>query len=106
VNPRWRKFLGDVRLALAGQLVPEKTEKIFSGENPDPKKFAERYIPMPDTEGGADFALVEPGDLGKPSCVLHGAMNKVSPSPPGYWRCVTTAGPKVNSCRAGCMERQ
>lgn len=65
---------------------------------------ARAYYPMPPDNGGADFSLVEIGDLGKPSCKHHGAMNKVSPSPPGFWRCVATAGPKINPCRAGCME--
>lgn len=55
------------------------------------------YEPMPETDGGADFSLVtfDP----KPRCVLHGAMNKVTPSPPGFWRCVHSW-----SCRAGCQE--
>lgn len=65
------------------------------------------YAPMDDDDkGGADFTLVELDRWNKPSCVLHGAMNKVSPSPPGLWRCVTTAGPKTNGCRAACMERR
>jgi hypothetical protein len=63
-----------------------------------------RYVPMPEDNGGADFDLVEYDKNGKPRCKLHGAMNKVSPSPPGFWRCVTTAGAKFNPCRAGCME--
>lgn len=66
-----------------------------------------KYVSLPSSEGGADISLVitEEGlNLGKPTCVLHGAMNKVSPSPPGYWRCITTSGAKFNPCRAGCME--
>jgi hypothetical protein len=58
-----------------------------------------------DGKGGADFTIVRLDRWGKPSCALHGAMNKVSPSPPGLWRCITTAGPKNNGCRAACMER-
>lgn len=62
------------------------------------------YVPMGDGgKGGADFSLVRVRD-GKPECVRHGAMNKVSPSPPGYWRCITTSGPKSNGCRAACEE--
>lgn len=67
------------------------------------------YVPMDDSDdkGGSDFSLVTlDKKWGKPSCVHHGAMNKVSPSPPGLWRCITTAGPKVNGCRAGCREEQ
>lgn len=65
------------------------------------------YVPMDDdAPGGADFTLVEFDRWGKPSCVNHGAMNKVSPSPPGLWRCITTAGAKINGCRAACMERR
>jgi hypothetical protein len=67
------------------------------------------YIPLPvDEKGGADFNLVVlKRDEVTPHCVEHGAMNKVSPSPPeggGFWRCIALAGPKKNPCRAGCME--
>jgi hypothetical protein len=57
------------------------------------------YEPMPDTDGGADYTLVELDQYGKPSCTRHGAMNKVTPSPPGYWRCLHISG-----CRAGAQE--
>lgn len=63
------------------------------------------YIPLDDLEkGGADFSLVELDRWGKPSCVNHGAMNKVSPAPRAIWRCITTSGAKINPCRAACME--
>ena len=39
------------------------------------------YEPLPATDGGAAWELVELRD-GKPACKRHGAMNKVSPSPP------------------------
>lgn len=64
-----------------------------------------QYVPMPPENGGGDFTLVAFGADGKPRCIEHGAMNKVSPSPPGYWRCISTSGAKHNPCRAGCMER-
>lgn len=72
------------------------------------ESWAGRYVPMEDDgKGGADYTLVTLDErFGKPACVLHGAMNKVSPSPPGLWRCITTAGPKINGCRAACMERK
>ena len=57
--------------------------------------------PLPATDGGAAWELVELRD-GKPACKRHGAMNKVSPSPPeggGFWRCLQ------ERCRAGCRER-
>lgn len=69
-------------------------------------KLHRTFEPMPDDNGGSDFDLVFIAD-GKPSCLEHGAMNKVSPSPPdggGYWRCITASGPKRNPCRAGCRE--
>jgi len=46
----------------------------------------------------ADFGLVEIVE-GKPSCRVHGAMNKVSQV---YWRCLWNFG----SCRAGCREEE
>lgn len=58
-----------------------------------------RYHPMPDTDGGADYNLVTLDQHGKPSCRSHGAMNKVSPGPEGWWRCLHLSG-----CRAGCAE--
>lgn len=57
------------------------------------------YESLPATDGGADANLVTLVD-DKPHCTLHGAMNKVSPSPPGIWRCVHSW-----SCRAGVKER-
>lgn len=63
------------------------------------------YVPLADQEkGGGDFSLVTLDAFGKPSCRLHGAMNKVSPAPANYWRCITTSGAKVNGCRAACQE--
>lgn len=62
-----------------------------------------RYSAMPETDGGADFTLVSFDKRGKPSCVHHGAMSKVSEI---FWRCITTAGPKFNPCRAGCQESE
>jgi hypothetical protein len=59
------------------------------------------YKPMPETDGGADFSLVRFDEWGKPTCLQHGAMNKVSEV---FWRCIATAGAKYNPCRAGCME--
>lgn len=59
------------------------------------------YAPMPESDGGADFALVKIATDGKPRCMKHGAMNKVSEL---FWRCITTSGPKHNPCRAGCQE--
>lgn len=66
------------------------------------------YVPLEDEgKGGADFSLVTiERRCFKPACRLHGAMNKVSESPPGIWRCITTAGPKVNGCRAACREAE
>lgn len=58
------------------------------------------YGPMPETDGGADFMKVRVGLCKKPECREHGAMNKVSPGPAGFWRCLTGLG----GCRAGCME--
>lgn len=58
------------------------------------------YVPLPHTEGGADFSLVSIGDDGKPRCREHGAMNKVSPPPQAYWRCLGG----LARCPAGCME--
>lgn len=55
--------------------------------------------PLPETDGGASFDLVKLDAFGKPSCVNHGAMNKVSESPPGFWRCL-----HLSRCRAGCRE--
>lgn len=69
---------------------------------------AQRFEPMPDDDG--DFSLVTFDAAGKPSCVKHGAMNKLSPSPPegtGTWRCITTNGGyrgQGGGCRAGCRE--
>lgn len=64
---------------------------------------------MPDDDG--DFSLVTFDQYGKPSCVKHGAMNKLAESPPegtGTWRCITTnAGGyrgQTGGCRAGCRE--
>lgn len=65
-----------------------------------------RYVPMPESDGGADFSLVRLDGFDKPACRLHGAMNKVSDTPPGFWRCIATAGAKTNGCRAGCMEER
>jgi hypothetical protein len=77
------------------------------------------YIPIDDNEkGGADFSLVVIGDMGKPACKDHGAMNKISEYPPGYWRCITLSGlgqdykgkkttpdgNRPNPCRAACRE--
>ena len=58
------------------------------------------YRPMADqTKGGADFSLVTLDQWGKPSCRIHGAMNKVSPSERGgMWRCLQ------GQCRAGCID--
>lgn len=57
------------------------------------------YVAMDDQgKGGADFSLVGSDQWGKPSCARHGAMNKVTPSPPGLWRCLQ------GTCRAGCQE--
>lgn len=66
------------------------------------------YYEMPQEQGGADFSLVRVVD-NKPFCIagergsyLHGAMNKVTPSPPdgpGFWRCIASW-----KCRAGCQE--
>jgi hypothetical protein len=61
-----------------------------------------KYAQLPEDNGGGDFDLVVIDDDGKPSCVLHGAMNKVSAE--GFWRCITTSSPKGNNCRAGCRE--
>ena len=63
-----------------------------------------RYAPLPDDNGGANFDLIGVDTYGKPRCKLHGAMNKVSPSPPGFWRCIALSGVKFNPCRAGCQE--
>lgn len=64
-------------------------------------------------KGGADFSLVRVGALGKPACVHHGSMNKVTPSPPGIWRCITLSGlgrhdegTRPNPCRAACQEKE
>ena len=57
------------------------------------------YEAMPDANGGADLSRVTTDSFGKPACTLHGAMNKVTPSPPGWWRCLHISG-----CRAGCAE--
>ena len=75
------------------------TFSVVMFQDPELKAKPVRYQPMPDTDGGANWDLVAIGDDGKPSCRLHGAMNKVSPTPPGFWRCLTTG-----TCRAGCME--
>ena len=58
------------------------------------------YVPIDDQgKGGADFSMVEIGDMGKPSCKTHKAMNKVSSTENGgFWRCLQ------GTCRAGCME--
>lgn len=59
------------------------------------------YVPMPESDGGADFSLVYMDAWGKPTCWKHGAMNKVSEV---FWRCITTSGAKHNPCRAGCAD--
>jgi hypothetical protein len=50
--------------------------------------------------GASDFDLVTFDRWGKPTCRIHGAMNKVSPSPPGTWRCLGG----LARCPAGCQE--
>lgn len=71
------------------------------GSSPPPgAMYIPKYIAIEDqSNGGADFTLVEPDKNGKPSCREHGAMNKVTPSPPGFWRCIHSW-----SCRAACRE--
>jgi hypothetical protein len=65
--------------------------------------IAKTYRPLPETDGGADFDLVDLDPVwGKPTCAVHGAMNKVSPD--GIWRCITTTGTKGKRCNAGCYE--
>lgn len=59
---------------------------------------------MPADNGGGDLTLVTLDQFGKPSCRLHGAMNKVAPAPANYWRCITTSSAKSNPCRAACAE--
>lgn len=59
------------------------------------------YYSMPQTDGGADFDLILIGIDGLPRCIEHGAMNKVSPTPPGLWRCLADG---AGTCRAGCQE--
>lgn len=62
----------------------------------------------------ANFNLVEIKN-GKPHCIKHGAMNKITKD--GFWRCITVAGYKrivqgnsvsekhvENICRAGCKQ--
>ena len=56
--------------------------------------------PLAAEHGGADLTFVYVGADGKPWCREHGALNKVSPSPPGIWRCL---GGLVR-CPAGCQE--
>lgn len=61
------------------------------------------YSEMPQSNGGADFNLVEFKEFNGrrlPYCKIHGAMNKVSPV---FWRCIKTSEMK-GSCRIGCME--
>lgn len=60
------------------------------------------FLPMPDDNGGADIGLVVLDDQGKPTCVSHGAMNKVSAE--GFWRCIATSSARGNTCRAACRE--
>ena len=55
---------------------------------------------LPESEGGADLSLVRLGKDGKPECVRHGAMNKLSPV--GIWRCISTTGTNGRRCDAGC----
>jgi hypothetical protein len=64
-----------------------------------------KITPMPQSDGGCDFNLVELADDGKvgrltPHCKLHRAMNKVSlfENGGGFWRCLQ------GQCRAGCIE--
>jgi hypothetical protein len=57
---------------------------------------------LPADNGGADLTLVTPGPDGKPACVVHGAMNKVSAD--GIWRCITTTGTNGRRCDAGALE--
>lgn len=59
-----------------------------------------RFVALPESEGGADFSLVKTDKDGKPRCSVHGAMNKVSPPPEAYWRCLGG----LDRCPAGCME--
>jgi len=76
-----------------------------------PVSPAKVYVPIVETDdfrahsadtnsGGSDFSLVVMDRYGKPACRDHGAMNKVSPSPPGIWRC--PGG--LARCPAGCQE--
>lgn len=72
---------------------PQRPQEGRDGEGP------RVWHPLPDTSGGADLDRVSRDRFGKPTCRMHGAMNKVSPSPPGIWRCLHISG-----CRAGCQE--
>ena len=56
-----------------------------------------KIITIPD--GNTSFELVKIIN-GKPSCKIHGSMNKVSlhEDGGGYWRCLQ------GQCRAGCIE--
>jgi hypothetical protein len=58
------------------------------------------YVALDDpTKGGAVFGLVGLDRWGKPTCAIHGAMNKVSPRRRGgLWRCLQ------GTCRAGCRD--
>ncbi|MCP3949447.1 hypothetical protein [Herbaspirillum sp.] len=85
-NAKLDQMLGNTSLLHMTDLFPEHRQI--------------HYGPMPDTDGGADYSLVELVNA-KPSCKTHGAMNKVTPTPPGYWRCLTDG-----HCRAGCQEIQ
>lgn len=55
------------------------------------------FVPFDNQEnGGADFSKVVIKD-NTPSCIQHGAMNKVSKH--GLWRCL------YEGCRAACQEQ-
>lgn len=76
------------------------------------------FIPMPkdrkDLDGSEDFSLIEVRENdNRPSCIVHGAMNKVSKD---IWRCLAQYGrddPKEGEtigkfrdrvCNACCLE--
>lgn len=67
----------------------------FCDEANDPRRMKIKIIP----DNNTSLELVEFKD-NKPSCKIHGAMNKVSllEDGEGYWRCLQ------GQCRAGCIE--
>jgi len=63
------------------------------------------FTRLPETDGGGDISRVRIDFDGKPVCLDHGAMNKVSPD--GIWRCITTTSATAGKrCNAGCLEER